>query len=290
MKNTINISTLQDSSYYQSPGINDIYEFFTDDDLDKEDPGYESELNERYRTYLDVMLNNGSFIGQLYRLGIETGHINYLDESAIIDGIGVSFNVVRDVLAAYIKENDIDAITKSDYAFHHDENAPAEPVEYKRIRDGIIEKVSAGQPVILGGTLSGGGGHDVVAYYYDDENDILYGNMGWGREKNFINLDTGFAYIEDYFWIDIKPTFNHTHTNNYYKSNESLSNKCSCDLESHTCNSLRTFPYTAGGDTWHVTKCICNRNIKYSKHTYEQYLGSKRCSICRHIHSEVNNV
>lgn len=185
---------------------------------------------------------------------------NILSEG-YLSGIGVNNNIMNSVLSDYIEQNEY--INEKIYIRTSkigDVSSNTE-TEKTRIRNEIIDLVKEGKPVLMGGNgytdknnngirdtypkqedgtdhpdNEGSFGHVVVAYDYDEENDILYGNMGWGASSSHRNLDEYFnIQMSDYWSFDIYEDLPQNYTNNYYFTDK---NATYCPFENSIYNTL----------------------------------------------------
>lgn len=271
------IDSLSDT-LFESPGTSDIYlPLWTEDNpyVDESDPDYATKIAAARRTHIINMMSNNSFIGYLYSIGVELG---YIDLNSINVGTGVSHEIVLEVLSNFIDNN----TNINNYVSVHSYHISNFNYNQTDIRNAIIEIVSEGQPVIVGGGI-GSYGHDVVAYYYDQENDILYGHTGWKNDANlhnnsFKNLDDLFTEYGDFFYIDVATGLNHTHNKKFQlQLNNTTTTYCSCSLDSHVCN-FYDFPYN--DDNYHIHQCLCG--FEYELHDFIWISNdTKQCSNCR---------
>ena len=156
------------------------------------------------------------------------------------------------------------------------ENASSQ--EKTAMRNEIIEILKQNEPVIIGGTLDEGG-HVCIAYEYDEANDIIYGNLGWGKSSvnSHRNLDEFFTVgIADYYYYKFESSFTHKHSYSYYdlSTQEYL---CSCMLSSHQHN----YVYKLNDLDTHYRKCICS-SIETASHffTHTKRVGIKEYAVC----------
>lgn len=169
---------------------------------------------------------------------------NVANQNEYVEGLGVSYRVVNAVLRDYISQNHYinDGIKIVTSQIKRNVSPEEHLREKARVRGEIIDLVKSGRPVLMGGggyhddnnngirdvypklpdgsedkRTEKGYGHDVVAYFYDDNNDVLYGNMGWGSDCTLFNLDEFFnEEISDYWCLNILPSLSQKCTANYY--------------------------------------------------------------------------
>lgn len=212
-----------------------------------------------------------SFAGKLFSIGIEKGVIkphytidtyystgtstedNILN-NGYLAGLGVDNDVMNAVLGGYVEQNDY--IYEKVYIQTSKVGDGYNDIELERsrIRNEIIELVQEGKPVLMGGDgykdVNGNGikddterkyGHVVVAYDYDEENDVLYGNMGWGSYYSYENLDEFFnIQMSDYWSFDIYEDLPQNYTNNYYFTDK---NATYCPFENSVYNTISPSEY-----------------------------------------------
>lgn len=190
---------------------------------------------------------------------------NILSEG-YLSGIGVNNNIMNSVLSDYVEQNEY--INEKIYirTSKIGDVSSNNETEKTRIRNEIIGLVKEGKPVLMGGNgytdknnngirdtypkqedgtdhpdNEGSFGHVVVAYHYDEENDVLYGNMGWGSSYSHRNLDEYFnIQMSDYWTFDIYEDLPQTYTNNYYFTDQ---NATYCPFENSVYNSLSPSEY-----------------------------------------------
>lgn len=100
----------------------------------------------------------------------------------------------------------------------------------EKMRETIIDKVTQGVPVIIDAANPNGGAHSFIAYDYDAVNDEIYCNAGWYNSSTYhISMtDLGYTRIQEIMYFE--PKFDHQHSLNYSRYDESgeLVNCCAC--------------------------------------------------------------
>lgn len=264
----VNLISNNDMGYYiDAPGIidNSVFSYSKNvEELSKK------EKDSEIRNFINQVISNkeNSFFGLLLSYAISNG---YYSTKSLIDDLGVNYKIMTSTLNSYIENN----LLLNENVTLISSNAEVDKVSTNVIRNKIIEKLKEGEPVIVGGNgyndLDTNGiqskdektiGHVCIAYDYDEENDIIYGNLGWGigsiirHNKKYyahhMNLDDYFNLgFKDYFYFDLK-NISHSHSNNYF--NESTNDyMCSCKLKSHVHN----YKYLSKDENQHYKKCIC---------------------------------
>lgn len=275
---TVYNTTLDDSTYQQSPCVQDIYVNVPSDSS--------KTAEENFSIYLDKMMNNGSFIGHLYSLAIEKGYLvkgkatscafpfkyygdfikDYLEtvpnvQQAVMSPVDQYSHVYNPI---YVSEGRYYDSTPS---FSYRGNTVS---SFSAFRKQIVEKVKDGEPVVVGND-----DHFFVVYDYDQENDILYGNLGWKNNKSSLHANIDKLYRNHlHFWysMDLRGDVAHSHSDNYYvkDANGTKHAVCSCELDSHVCRDLTI------GDNYH---CYCRCPLTHQEHTESQY-----CLACSKRH------
>ena len=272
------ISSLDDSVFSSSPGVKDsefdLGSLTSNDELD-------------YPKYVSLKISQNDFLGKLYQIGIESGAMN--DSRHTTLNFEQLLLLVRGYFNAYPELNN-KVITQSAqlgervdglYVGNSNFTGLITSVILRRI---IIDKISQGNPVIVGGNISESAGHIAIAYEYDPINDIIYGHDGFKSEElTHINLDEEFAGgIKDAIWIIPRNSdeFEHFHSFNYslinfQTFNLSSSLACSCEFVSHQCQS----------EYCSACGCLCPSTL--SSHNYGNVyaclgrIGHKRqCTKC----------
>jgi len=166
------------------------------------------------------------------------------------------------------------------------------------IRQYIINKVSVGIPVIIGGdnVEQVGGklvkhGHICIAYEYDANRDILYCNKGYqdaadahcnaerffnGRINTAISLLPTTKIVNPNSWQGYTYGYNHSHSNNYFLNEGSVyKGICSCVLASHICTYI--------GSISNSCYCLCPSTFgQHEKAAKATYISStKHAWICK---------
>jgi len=60
-------------------------------------------------------------------------------------------------------------------------------------------------------------GHIAVAYYYDEDDDVLYGNLGWGSSYTCTSLDSFFnIQMSDYWALNLTNNIFQKVVNNFF--------------------------------------------------------------------------
>lgn len=275
----INSTRLYSTLSYQSPGINNTLssspymdtlknEIIASGITDESSVEFKEALDNAIMQFIIGEIEKDSFAGKLFSIALENGSIlphytvdtyystpdisdNILNEG-YLSGIGVNNNIMNSVLSDYVEQNEF--ISEKVYIrtskigdVYSDNNT-----EKTRIRNEIVELVKEGKPVLMGGNgytdsnnngLRDDGessfGHVVVAYDYDEENDILYGNMGWGSSQSHRNLDEFFnIQMSDYWTFDIYEDLPQTYSNNYYFTDK---NAIYCPFENSIYKYIKPF-------------------------------------------------
>ena len=320
------ISNFNDLSLtYESPGIRDVFvsfepfrqyyglnNFVTEND--KKTKEYKILLQEAMLAWMNANYESGSFLGYLFNFALEEGIMvpqnDYSQNEGYIDGPGVSFDIMSGLFSKYVETLPFET-TVSTFAVKN----PSRQV----IRESIIELVTAGIPVCVGGNTfedknknnqydgedidSEIYGHEVVAYDYDPVQDIIYCHLGWQGDVTYLerapdkpqyelvrraNLDNYFNYkISDFFGINIynNESVLHKHSNTYSNtsSNNNIivtQNVCSCSLVSHT----HRYQYDEMDSLKHHKQCFCNLLYVPENHSfYYNYIDgvyNKICGMC----------
>lgn len=273
---TTTISTSNDClTSYNSPGVNNNAIFIRNNNYT---------LDSDIRNFMNDQISKKgtSLFGLLLDYAVN-GHNHYKEydkqtgKKIELDNIGINYKIVCDILNDYLNNNSVlksnaKLITRGINA----ENASSQ--EKTAMRNEIIEILKQNEPVIIGGTLDEGG-HVCIAYEYDEANDIIYGNLGWGKSSvnSHRNLDEFFTVgIADYYYYKFESSFTHKHSYSYYdlSTQEYL---CSCMLSSHQHN----YVYKLNDLDTHYRKCICS-SIETASHffTHTKRVGIKEYAVC----------
>lgn len=290
--NQYNIGTNLSSSddmitSYDSPGITDDIKF--------ENNG--ESFSESIKSFINIAILNKdtSFMGLLLDYAVNQGYFTKDD----IESLGVNYLMMMSLLDKYLMSNPI----LLEHAKLKSLHVGVDDTEYRRfylmgtIKNLLIE----GHPLIVGGNgVDSSGikyGHVCIAYDYDQKNDIIYGNMGWGKgtvtidgvyyPSTRVNLNAYFNNgIEDYYYYEFDDNLTHKHSNKYYilSTNEYV---CSCQLNSHT----HSYAYLFSTFTYHKKKCICMEDYELEKHNYSikgEFLVCSNCGASKpYIHLEI---
>ncbi len=243
---------------------------------DEDSIEFKEALDREIMTVVKKEIDNDSFAGKLFSIGIANGSItphynleeykysveqpdnSNIANEGYLSGIGVNNGIMNNVLSDYINKNEringkVSIVTSKL------ENDSAS--EKNRIRNEIVNLVKAGKPVLMGGDgfddknnngiqdnygendprNENGFGHVVIAYYYDITTDTLYGNMGWGSSQSFRNLDEYFnIQMSDYWSLNISEDLPQSYTNNYYFTDK---NTIYCPYKNSKYNTLAPIEY-----------------------------------------------
>lgn len=192
------------------------------------------DFNEVYKNAVIAEVNNlienDTFLGKLLSIAIDNGHID-LSNMTYDKAFGVNFKIMNSVINSYIEQND--SISNKITLFSNKLKSDS-PEEKTKLRNEIIFLINQGKPVIVGGdgfndTNNNGildddidrkYSHVLVAYKYDEQNDIIFGNMGWSKSYNYVNIDEYFNLkIADYYSLKMNSLVKER-TNNYYSRTE----------------------------------------------------------------------
>lgn len=275
---SINITTLDDSSFSQSPGTI-AYKF----------------LNENCtgQDVLSFHLNNKnySFLGYLFDIATKVYNDDYYDK---IDGTpllsplnsiaGVNFDIELKLIRRYLKESgfedsiQIETYKKTNINYStYVENPNLFFLQYNDIMSKIKSEVIAGKPLMVGGSLGiNGGGHLIIIYDYNEETDTLYGNFGWENtlyNHYPINFNT-FIPTDFYCFNDTSEFFLLDNNNYVYLGNET----CAGKLNSHVHNCI----FADYSSNMHQVLCSCSGYLENHYYDIKQY-NPLVCMYCDHI-------
>lgn len=286
---------------YDDPDINDLKnEIKTSGIIDESSTEFKEALDRKIMAQVYAQIDADTFIGKLFTIAINNGSIKphfveneyHVANEGYIDGIGVSYNIVTNVLTDYISGNEnlsgkIKLVTSK---VDNDKE-----LEQKRIRSEIVEIVKSGRPVLMGGNgytdKNNNGikdedeskfGHDVIAYDYDAENDILYGNMGWSSTaQSHRDLDKYFNIgFSDYWAFNISSDLPQTRTNNYILTDKTAYYSPGQELLYNIIKPADYgFPQSYGEATEEITKIVELPETKENITTIRQRCGyiEKEC-------------
>ena len=275
---------IKDDTLANTPSINALKTNILNDGIIEDSVEYKEALDRAIMDEILAQVEENSFAGKLFSIAIANKSISphfsldsyglnedgsfvgntVMNPNDYVEGIGVSYDIVNNVLRDYIAQNNYisDAIQIETSKMNKNLNFETEK---SRIRNEIIELVQSGKPVLMGeggfddknnngvkdtypelpdGTEDKRNersyGHDVVAYYYNEDDDTLYGNMGW-KSGGPCDLDSFFnKAITDYWSIDISSSLPQTYTDNYYFSDE---NRYYCPYDNGRLASVSTLDY-----------------------------------------------
>ncbi len=214
-----------------------------------------------YWNYVDKM-SNEFFHYFLIKLGYENfGYYDFNSEvpCALYDG---QINKIAEYyLYDFLGKN------KSDYV-----------IETNRLHESpksfAIENVKKGIPVLVRCELSGIGGHAMIAYDYNEDWDELYFHNGLKTNETHCSAGS-LNVIEYYDAMTIVPKTNHSHTSNYFLSNQSKETVCPCrfviptkiEVVNHNLDTWPTYSWNSLiKENWfkniglHHEFCILNSN------------------------------
>jgi len=189
-----------------------------------------------------AQIEEDTFLGKLFSIALENGSIDpffdiaeyFSNENGYLDGVGVNYSIVSNVLEDYIEQQ---TAVSEGASIITSTIANQSGAEQERIRNEIIELIQSGKPVLMGGggyndsnnngifdsTTETSYGHVLVAYDYNETTDTLYGNWGWSGSNTHGNIDQFFNLrIADYWSLDIGESLPHSHSNNYKFSSQDL--------------------------------------------------------------------
>lgn len=270
---------------YSSPGVKDIpvplSDFLIEEEKYNHDlPTWDFSLwrEQRVNDYINANIESGSFLGKLYETSRAAGNLQLHDKTGyFLTGPGVNFGIVKSTLEEYLKDSKVLEVNTKD--------RKSGAYSSEEIREDIISYLKNGEPVIVGGDVRRQNsedetfGHVCIAYAYDEKENVIYGNLGWGQDYTYVNLDEFFSPINDYYHLNILATSTHTHNHRYYEP--SKGKICSCKLASHE----HSYQFCSIDDTYHGDKCFCGDCIDLEKHDfyYTTIHGGapwKQCSVC----------
>ena len=299
-------TTLDDSSYKQSPCVQDIYENV---------PTYPWKTKaQNFSIYLDEMMKNGSFIGQLYSLAIDKGYLlkgTAEDASFYFKDYG---SFMKDYLATIpdVKNTTISPVDASPniiptvsvregryYSYTPNFTYYGNTVSsYSEFRQQIVDRVKEGEPVIVGSD-----DHYFIVYDYDSKSNTLYGNLGWKGKNSKLheNIDSYYSEDQIHFWysFDFRGDIAHSHSDNYILTDKDGTSHavCSCELSSHVCRDLsvgnnyscycrcplthkahQEYEYVSVDSTRHYSLCQCGRIVRYHQHELDSNGHCTKCS------------
>lgn len=221
-------------SSYQSPGVwNNISPSGPSIDSIKkeiEKKGITNENSDEFKELLDrritdfilEQIDSGTFLGNLFQIAVTKGILKSrfipncsVSDGEYLSGIGVNNYIMSTVLSGAIDGN---FHTRGKVLIVKSKMEDDSESEKQRIRSEIVEIVKTGRPVLMGGNgytdHNGNGtqdseteqtfGHIAVAYYYDEDDDVLYGNLGWGSSYTCTSLDSFFnIQMSDYWALNL---------------------------------------------------------------------------------------
>lgn len=309
--NTATISDYDDSETYESPGVYDKYiskSTYTGE-LENKKSNYISAYKDNepiysdkyYKLYGDCILNwvnalinSKTFLGYLANIALDNDIIAKT-KGKYYSGLGINETIENTLISSYIENSSLKEYASNFYfkgSKNYLENKETDP----SLRNKIISYLKKGHPIIVGGTTYNGSGHVFIAYEYDEENDIIYGNAGWGNSYNHVDIEENIVMcINDFFGIDISSNLIHKHSL-FYKNydSEALLNKnkyiCSCKLNSHKHNYI----YESLNNEKHLGKCFCGSS-KTSIHTFNNEVLKNgkhysECNYCLYLKDKSSDV
>lgn len=255
---------------YNSPGVNDNYRMDVDFAKTKD------EVNTIFHNFYNNSINYKDESLFALLLSYAYNQKIYHNNNAL-SSFGVSAKTIKTILSDYISDNSFlenNITLKYNYL---------EKSTYNDLRNEVIVQLKNNDPVIVAGN-----GHVMVAYYYDELNDIIYGNMGWGKNNTFDNIDNyvtsgkgeGIYY---YFYFGLNKS-SHIHSKRYWVENKNTS-YCSCSLLSH----IHNYTYKKYNEELHNKKCICINNNILEHHNFEksflfnnkEYVACSKCNFSK---------
>lgn len=251
---------------YNSSRVIDNYNLSIDSSKDIE------ETNQLLHDFYDNSYNYKN--NSLFALLLSYAHDNNIyQNNSHLTSFGVNADIMQVILKEYISNN---SFLKNNVKLKYNELKKS---SYQNLRNEVIQQLKNYNPVIVAGNR-----HVMVAYYYDEVNDIIYGNMGWGKNNTFGNInayttsDNGQG-IYYYFYFDLNK-MTHVHSNRYWIEDK-LNSFCSCSLLSHAHNYI----YKQTDNEFHLKKCICFNNFTKENHNYKNsftfnYKEYVACSYC----------
>lgn len=232
-----------DAINYESPGlwdnVNGSSDYKNDDELIAEallinsnlnSTEYKESLEANYVSELSKYIDSNSFLGYLFELAFDANILKTHDNNSYnpimnnigsnyLNGVGVSYDIMMALTTEYIQKNQFlqsSLVQIDSYQVKKMPNDVIKEGELTKVRNGIIEHLQRGIPVIVGGhPFNGDGGHSCIAYGYNAETDTIYCNGGWGGFRNMVDSDEILEVIEDYISLDFGPGAMHHCTHNY---------------------------------------------------------------------------
>lgn len=304
------IKNYDDSSSYQSAGVYDRYVSINPYILDLEKNknnyliGYDNEnkpiYNDEYKRlygicvekWLNAIIDSNTFLGYLVKLSKDNDNISK-DKKGNYKGLGIGASIENKLIKLYLENSKLNGYATNFYYARKNENNNSLLTE-NELRMKIISYLQKGQPVIVGGTTSSNSGHVFIAYEYDEENDIIYGNAGWGSNYNHVNIEKDIVVtIDDFFGIDVSSNLVHKHSTfykNFDETNFINSYLCSCNLKSHNHN----YFYVSYDANRHYQRCFCGSST-LDNHTFDnEILRNNKyyyeCKYCNYLKESSSGV
>ena len=248
---------------YYSPGIKNNTIFKAPDGFDKYTDERKSEVIHEFINEA-IENKNESFLGLLL------SYNNYIKENTIMTTLGVNYDIMLNILSTY-KNNNSNISSYVTLVSNQIDKDNEESISI--LRNEIIVQLKKGNPLIIGGN-----GHVCIAYEYDENNDIIYGDLGWGKNYSHTNIDSFMEnIIADYYYYQISNDLPHKHSYHYY-NNETSKYICSCELLSHS----HEYYYKNYDKEQHYRRCICLNDSELVNHffTSSYWKNGNEYTVC----------
>ena len=297
---------------FSSPGIIDYYApVWTKQNPEMREPdpnldsaeyirAFEENKREAYTIYIDHMLarTSDNLISKLYQIALDPAIGAY--DFAVDPSPSLSLGSLASVLNAYFWlynfSEKIQLNVVSYYDFMYGNNTEQEM--RKELRYEAVQRLQAGQPLILSGKLSrerygkgrdgggnqnGAGRHSVVAYAYDSQWDYIVGHMGWKTAPEYTKalLDLEFESFDAFAYLEISPDLEFTPRNYRFNDHGPIA---ATDLCSHVHGNYVAVDYE--DNFYHALQCVCGHS-EYLPHEnvlrqYDEAHHAYVCSVCGH--------
>ena len=288
------LKSIKDTDF-SSPGVQDFAakldfrgQYMEEPDENSKDEyvqEYDEYLRKAYSRYLDEMLMHtpDNFISELYDLALDRNNTwgTKIWDFARERKPGLDLDRACTLAERYFSKYGLSGKAELVSKWYQDYTSVPPKFQREYLREDIIMRIQAGQPVIVQGKLSvdsqkedpnaqnnAGAGHCVVAYAYDKGSDQIIGHMGWkhtGTTK--VSLDQAFQSLDSFAYLDVKEWLEFTPKNYRFRVNGDL---MACDLASHVhADGDHRAIIDYGDPDYHALQCICG-DVEYEEHFFDE--------------------
>lgn len=220
-------------------------------------------------------LSESSYFAYLVNLA---NNLGLFPESKVITSFGLEADDIFTLVEGTAENNDV---LGDNYQFVK-KQLGVNGLTHDDLKNGVIELVSQGIPVILGVP-----GHVVVAYEYSNGEIFINSGYKGSHPRDSLEETYGENCISDYYYLELSDNIPHIH-NRLYKDTYSFntSRRCSCSLASHS----HRYSYEIEDNVRHIKQCRCQLFGSYEDHIFSniELIDNHYFAICDHCNYSMN--